>query len=47
MLIFNSKSFYSANSNRNDISVIGMEVGPSYGDPFQSNSVGIDGRGTA
>lgn len=26
---------------------IGMEVGPSYGDPFQGNSLGIDGRRTA
>lgn len=24
-----------------------MEVGPSYGDPFQSNSIGIDGWRTA
>lgn len=24
-----------------------MEVGPSYGDPFQGNSIGIDRRGTA
>lgn len=29
------------------ISVIGMEVGPSYGDSFQGNSIGIDGWGTA
>lgn len=30
-----------------DISVIGMEVGPSYGDPFQGNSIGIDRWGAA
>jgi len=30
-----------------DISVTGMEVGPGYGNPFQGNSIGIDGRRTA